>query len=114
MTARRTRLVALGLGLAWACLWVFFETAEAIGTRQFGQAIIFIVVMFGTVVLAWKWPLIRGVLFLLEGSLAIAMFAPAWTHRFHLAQFALLFAMMPAPPLLAGALLLLSRKTQHA
>jgi hypothetical protein len=37
------------------------------------------------------------------------MFTPAWAHRFRLAQFLLLFAMMPLPPLAAGILLLLSR-----
>ena len=36
---------------------MFFETAEAIDDRQFTQAILFLVVMFGAVALAWKWHL---------------------------------------------------------
>jgi hypothetical protein len=37
-----------------------------------------------------------------------------WTHRFHLAKFLVLFAMMPLPPLAAGILLLLSRRQAHS
>jgi len=109
MAAKRMRYVALALGLAWACWWVFFETAEAIGDRQFGQAILFFVVMFGVVAIAWKWPAIGGALFLLDGVAAIALFAPGWMRHFHAAQILILFAIMPAPPLAAGVLLLLSR-----
>jgi hypothetical protein len=114
MAAKRLRYVALALGAAWACWWVFFETAEAIGDRQFTQAILFLVVMFGAVALAWKWPAIGAVLFLVEGTASIVMFAPMWTHRFHLGAFLVLFAMMPLPPLAAGILLLLFRPRRHA
>jgi len=110
MAAKRLRYVALALGAAWACWWVSFETAEGIGQRQFGQAILFLVIMFGAVALAWKWPAIGAALFLAEGIAAIVMFAPAWARHFHLGQFLLLFAMMPLPPLAAGALLLVSRR----
>jgi hypothetical protein len=113
MAAKRLRYVALALGAAWACWWVFFETAEAIGDRQFDQAILFLVVMFGAVALAWKWPAIGAALFLAEGIAAIIMFAPMWTHRFRLPAFLVLFAMMPLPPLAAGILLLLSRRRAH-
>jgi hypothetical protein len=113
MAAKRLRYVALALGAAWACWWVFFETAEAIGDRQFAQAILFLVVMFGAVALAWKWPVIGAALFLAEGIAAIVMFAPMWAHRFRLGEFLLLFAMMPLPPLAAGILLLLSRRRAH-
>jgi hypothetical protein len=113
MAAKRLRYVALALGAAWACWWVSFETAEAIGDRQFTQAILFLVVMFGAVALAWKWPAIGAALFLAEGIAAIVMFAPMWAHRFHLAKFLVLFAMMPLPPLAAGILLLLSRRQAH-
>jgi len=113
MVAKRLRYVAFGLGAAWACWWVFFETAEAIGDRQFTQAILFLVVMFGALATAWKWPAIGAVLFLAEGIAAIVMFAPMWTRRIHLGAFLMLFAMMPLPPLAAGILLLLSRRRAH-
>ena len=93
---------------------MFFETAEAIGDRQFTQAILFLVVMFGAVVIAWKWPAIGAALFLAEGLASIVMFTPMWAHRFRLAEFLILFAMMPLPPLAAGTLLLLSRPRKHA
>ncbi len=109
MAAKRLRNVGLALGAAWACWWVFFETAEAMGDRHFTQAILFLVVMFGTLAVAWKWPAAGAALFFVEGIVSIAMFTPAWAHRFRLAQFMLLFAMMPLPPLAAGILLLLSR-----
>jgi hypothetical protein len=113
MAAKRLRYVALALGAAWACWWVFFETAEAIGDRQFGEAILFLMVMFGAVAIAWKWPAIGAALFLAEGIAAIVMFTPMWAHRFHLGMFLALFAMMPLPPLAAGILLLLSRRTSR-
>src|SRR5271166_1605262 len=102
MAAKRLRYVGLALGAAWACWWVFFETAEAIGDRQFTQAILFLVVMFGALAIAWKWPVAGAALFLAEVIAAIVMFVPMWTHRFRLAQFLLVFAMMPLPPLAAG------------
>ena len=111
MAARRLRYVALALGGAWACWWVFFESAEAIGDGQFAQAILFLVAMFGALAIAWKWPAVGAALFLVEGIASIVVFAPAWAHHFHLAQFLLLFAMMPLPPLAAGILLLLSRRS---
>jgi hypothetical protein len=114
MVNKRLRYVALALGAAWVCWWVCFEAAEAVGDRQVMQAIIFMVVMFGAVAIAWKWPAIGAVLFLVEGIGAIVMFAPMWAYRFRLAEFLALFAMMPLPPLAAGILLLLSRRTARA
>jgi hypothetical protein len=113
MASKRIRQVALALALAWACWWVFFETAEAVGDRQFGQAAIFFVVMFGAVALAWKWPIAGAAVFFAEGLTAIVMFAPMWLHRFHAAQVLILFAIMPLPPLATGILLLLSRRRPH-
>ena len=115
MAAKRLRYVALALGAAWACWWVFFATAEAIASRRFGgEAILFFVEMFGTVAIAWKWPAIGGLLFLLAGAVSIALYAPMWIHRFNLGQVLILFAIMPAPPVAAGILLLLSRRHAHA
>ena len=53
MVNKRLRYVALALGAAWVCWWVCFEAAEAVGDRQVMQAIIFMVVMFGAVAIAW-------------------------------------------------------------
>lgn len=111
MTSKHLRYVGMSLGAAWACWWVFFELAEAFGDRQFVQAILFVIAMFGALVIAWKWPLTGAILFLAEGAVSIAMFTPAWVHHFRLAQFLLLFAMMPLPPLAAGVLLLASRRS---
>ena len=58
------RYTALALALLWAGWWVFFETAEAVGSHDFMQAIIFAVVMFGAVAIAWKWPAVGGALLL--------------------------------------------------
>ena len=108
MSSRHLRSVAMALALAWACWWVFFEVAEGIGDRQFGQAIVFVVAMFGAVIIAWRWPVIGAMVFLLEGVLSAAIFAPHWAHRFRVHEFLVMFAMMPLPPLAAGVLLLLS------
>jgi hypothetical protein len=113
MAAKRLRYVALALGAAWACWWVFFEMAESVGDRHFTQAILFLVAMFGAVAVAWKWPSIGAAVFLVEGLAAIVLFAPGWA-RLRLGMFLLMFAMMPLPPLAAGILLLLSRRLRHA
>ena len=114
MAAKRLRYVALGLGAAWACWWVFFAMAEAVGDHQFTGAIIFCVVMFGAVALAWKWPGIGAALFLAEGLAAIVVFTPMWWRRFHLGGTLLMFAWMPLPPIATGVLLLLSRRHAHS
>jgi hypothetical protein len=105
MTANRIALILAGL---WAAWWVFFEGAEAVGSRSFGQAILFLLLMGGGVVLAWKRPLIGGAVLLLEGIAALAMFTPMWIRRFDALQVLLMFAIMCAPPLVSGAMLVAS------
>ena len=107
------RHTALTRAVVWACVWVFFETAEAVGSHDFMQAIILAVVMFGAVVVAWKWPAAGGVLLVLAAMAATAMFAPAWLRTFGIWPLPALFATMPLPPLAAGILLLLSRHEHH-
>jgi len=107
------RVAALAIALLWAGWWVFFETAEGVGSHEFMQAVIFAVVMFGAVAIAWKWPAAGGTLLILVSAAAVAMFAPAWLHHFDLWPTVGLFAMMPLPPLVAGVLLLLSRYGRH-
>jgi hypothetical protein len=109
MPGKWMRGCALVLGLLWACWWVFFEAAEAMGSGVFGQAIIFAVVMLGIIAVAWKWNAIGGALLIAEGIAAIAFFAPMWLHNFGTWQIVGLFAMMPAPPIVAGVLLLMSK-----
>ena len=110
MAAKRLRYVALAVGAAWACWWVFFAMAEAIGDRRFTGAIIFLVAMFGALALAWKWPGIGAALFLAEGIASIVIYTPMWWRRFHLGGTLLMFAWMPLPPIAAGVLLLRSRR----
>jgi len=113
MAGRRLRQAALAIGLAWACWWVFFATAEAFSDRQFVGAILFFVAMFGAVALAWKWPVAGAALFLAEALASILMYAPMWWRRFHLGGTLLMFAWMPLPPFAAGILLLLSARLRH-
>ena len=107
------RVTALTIALLWAGWWVFFEEAEAIGSHEFMQLIIFVVVMLGSVAIAWKWPAVGGALLLLAGAGAMALFVPAWRYSFDFWPMVGLFATMPLPPLAAGVLLLLSRHEQH-
>lgn len=100
------RITARALSLVWASWWVFFEGAEAVGSGKFGQAVIFVVFMFGAAALAWKWEVAGGLLLILEAMAALAMFTPMWLRRFDLFQASVLFVMMPAPPLLSGILFL--------
>lgn len=113
MAKKWMRVAALAIALLWAGLWVFFEAAEAIGSHEFMQLIIFVVVMLGSVAIAWKWAGVGGAVLLLAGAGAIALFAPAWLHHFDLWPTVGLFATMPLPPLVAGGLLLLSGHEHH-
>lgn len=104
MTAKR---IALALASVWAAWWIFFEGAEAAGSRNFGQAVLFLALMGGGVVLAWKKPVIGGAVLLLEGVAALAMFTPMWIRRFDALEFLLLFTIMCAPPIVSGAMLVI-------
>lgn len=108
MPANWMRYTARSLSSLWACWWVFFETAEAIGSHQFGQAIIFAVVMLGPAAIAWKWEIAAGILLVLESIGATVLFSAMWMRRFHLAGYLALFAMMCAPPLISGILFLIA------
>ena len=110
MRAQSLRYAGLTLGSLWACWWVLFETAEAMESGDFGQAIFAVVVMLGAVAIAWRWTTIGGALLILEGLGAMWLFAPVWIWRSSLT----LFAIMPLPPLVAGVLLLVSRRPHSA
>ena len=117
MSGKWMRRCALALGLLWAGWWVFFEAAEAMGSGLFGQAIIFAVAMLGVVAVAWRWSVIGGALLIAEGIAAIAFFGPMWLQNFGTWQIVALSALMPAPPIVAGVLLLMSKRgstTAHA
>ncbi len=116
MAGRTLRNIARTVALLWACWWVFFETAEAASSGPYGQAIFFAVVMFGAVAVAWKWETIGGALLVLEALGALVIFSGMWMRNFQLAGFAALFAIMCAPPLVAGVLFLISarRNPRHA
>lgn len=102
MKMKRLALLLAGL---WAAWWIFFEGTEAAGSRSYGQATVFLVLMGGGVALAWKRPLAGGALLFLEGVASVALFAPMWLRRFELLQVLLLFTIMCAPPLVSGAML---------
>ena len=109
MSRRTERLWALALGLVWAGWWVFFATAESVVSHRFIPPVLFVAVMFGTVAIAWKWPAAGAALFCIESLASIAIWAPMWLRRFAPLQVVLLFGIMPAPPMAAAILLLLSR-----
>ena len=106
------RVAALITASLWAGVWTLFEGAEAAGSGQFGQAALFLLLMFGAVGIAWKWPLVGGIVLILEALAAMALFAPMWLRQMHGAECVLLFATMCAPPLIAGLLLVLSRSSR--
>ena len=115
MTTKRLRFIGLGLGAAWACWWVFFATAEAISSsRQPVAPMIFCMLMFGALALAWKWPVAGATLFIVEGAASIVMYLPMWWRRYGLGGTALMFAWMPLPPIAAGVLLLIARRRLSA
>jgi hypothetical protein len=106
------------LGLLWAVWWTLFATAEAIvntyrnpstGPRELGVATVFALVLFGSVAIAWEWPLLGGPLLILASAASVALWGPMWVRRFGIWEVLLLVAIMPLPPLAAGVLFLLFR-----
>ena len=108
MHSRAAKLSALALGVIWAGWWVFFATGGAVVSHRLIPPILFLVVMFGTVAIAWKWHAIGAALFCIESLASVATSAPMWLRRFPPLQVVLLFGIMPAPPIAAAILLVLS------
>jgi len=103
------RRTALTLALLWAGWWVYFATGDAVVSHKFVGGIIFVALVIGIVATAWKWPAVGGVLLVLASIASICIWEPMWIRRFGFWQIALMFAIMPLPPLVAGVLLLQSR-----
>jgi len=104
----RMRRLAMAVAVLWAGWWLLFDTADAIQRKEFGHAILFAAAVSVPVAIARKWPVAGGTLLLLASVASILVYVQMWVRSFDFWQIALLFAIMPLPPLAAGVLLLLS------
>jgi hypothetical protein len=104
------RYLALSLGVLWAGWWTFFAVASEMG-EVIGRGrpislvpVTFVLALLGSVVVAWRWPTVGGVLFA-----ALGLFL-CWASLFYFhnppATTCFLLLTLALPPFLAGLLLL--------
>ncbi|MGO8671188.1 MAG: hypothetical protein ACLQVD_07490 [Capsulimonadaceae bacterium] len=99
------RPVALGMSIAWA-LWVLLFTVGEASARNWIVPTIAFVVLIGSIVTAWLWEPVGGLLLLIEG-LAVCLAYPMGFFRFHqLSQMLLVVSTFGLPPIVSGLLYL--------
>ena len=119
MNDKHVQLVARFLVSAWVLWWTFFAVATLMSDHgpvaakafRFGEVALF---FWGSLLVAWRWPVIGSLLLILEGLAVCACF-PAGLLRATPASAAFLIATLASPPLIAGVLLTYSywRKFAH-
>ena len=102
------RSIARGLALLWAGWWTFFGLASGIGEKAGLLGVLIHTTVPGlifliTVLIAWRWEPVGGILLILEGLWAIFFFKQR-----SLAAFFFMLGTITLPPLSAGFLLLIS------
>jgi len=102
------------LALAWGGWWTFFGLASGIGEKLKPVGILIHATVPGLIflasaILAWRRPLAGGSLLIVEGLAVLIAYPLIFGPRFPLATVLFVLLTMAAPPLLSGALLLLSR-----
>jgi hypothetical protein len=93
------RRVGLGLLLAWASFWVWFNVASAFGEGG-GQGVeprhlILAAIIAAVTAVAWRWPIVGAVALVGVAGLGLALFGPA----------PFLVLTLYAPPVVSAALL---------
>jgi hypothetical protein len=106
------RYAGRGIGLAWAMFWTMFGLASGIGEGMNVLGVLLHMAFPGlaflaSVAVAWKWEAPGGVLLLAEGVLVLLLYALLFT-TMAFRSVIFIYSAMALPPLVAGALLLLS------
>ena len=98
---------ARAIAVAWAGWWTFFTVAEAIHEPL--EALVthgwMVLLMWGAIALAWKYPAAGGVVLIAEGLFVVSCFLVGWLpSRSGYVGFVILT--LAVPPILAGLMLL--------
>ncbi len=115
MSPRWTRPLAWTLIVLVTGFWLWFGIASAAAERLgAGNWIGHILVPGGlfvaTALIAWRWPLAGAALLIAEGLVVAVGYPLTFGRRFPLFTTAMVLLTMAAPPIVAGALLLLDRR----
>ncbi len=109
---KRMRSIARALALIWACWWIFFALANAVGERFSQQAVLIIaffpLIFLGSAVIPRRWERTGGAVLLLEGL--IILFGYPWIafNRLPLSAIIVVVLTLALPPLVAGFLFLVA------
>jgi hypothetical protein len=104
------RFLALGLSTVWAVWWTFFAVAssvgEVIGGKQPSNSLplAIVLVLLSSVVVAWRWPMVGGVLFAAFGLLLLWSSLYLFNNPARTTWFLVLT--LSLPPFIAGLLML--------
>ena len=106
------RTIARTLALIWACWWVFFALANAVGERFSQQAVLIIaffpLIFLGSAIIPRLWERTGGAVLLLEGL--IILFGYPWIayNRLPLSAIIVVVLTLALPPLVAGFMFLVA------
>ena len=107
------RVTAIVLALVWATSWTVFGILASAGSGYFVPVAVFAVLMFGSVALAWKLPILGGALLIIEAIGAWIAFGPSWLRWSPASSTIMLCGTIIAPPLLSGLLFLAAGVRDH-
>ena len=118
MSPRWMRLVAWTLIVLVTAFWLWFGIASAAAERLGGMNWIGHLVVPGgvfvvTALVAWRWPIAGATLLVAEGLFVAIAYPITFGRRFPIFTTIMVWLTMAAPPLVAGALLLLGRARSH-
>lgn len=107
--------IARILALIWALWWTLFGLLAGIGEglgfigTLIHMAVPGLVFLF-TVIIAWRWELVGGIILLLEGAAAIFFYLTLPFDRDPLIGYIFTILTIALPPVLSGLLLLIGLK----
>lgn len=107
---KRMRSIARSLGLIWACWWIFFALANAVGERFSQQAVLilafFPLIFLGSAMLPRLWERVGGAVLLLEGLIILFVYPWITYNQLPLSAILVVVLTLALPPLVAGFLFL--------
>ncbi len=115
MSPRWMRPLAWTLIVLVTAFWLWFGIASAVAERlgamnSLGHIVVPGGVLVVTALIAWRWPAAGAALFIAEGVFVAVGYPLTFGRRFPAFTTVMVLLTMAAPPILAGALLLLDRR----
>jgi hypothetical protein len=113
--SKMPRRIAIILALFWAALWLVFGVASGFlepgphDIRRFAETLPGLVFLVTTLI-AWRWPLVGGIVLLGMGLLILVAYPVLMHARLQWSTIIITDAFLALPPLVAGLLFLLAAR----